>query len=311
MSRTLQSAFLFLAVFVVDAPPSASAAAPEENSEITRAICKAENAWDLARVYEEMCDQTSKETLDDLKVNKHTGIAIRAAWEMVRRTMNADLHGDDEPERLDPKAIQRFLGFLEGRLSTRLPWWFESRLAKAEYHNRRDWMIYPGIGWIHPNPGMGASVDHIFVPRGMSIKKTRDGLKLVLGRDVLSVPTTVVKIAERIRGDEGDKDDVGGEGAVSLNATVVDRDRFLIAIYTFDCQEYPLLCVSRSTGKVIWQASVWPGVPRVAGNPFSQLTDLRIVKSDVLIFGLTDCLAYVEGFSLSDGKNRFHFSTSY
>ncbi|MFZ1934213.1 MAG: hypothetical protein WCB27_13445 [Thermoguttaceae bacterium] len=302
--RTLKASPFLHAFLVVGALEPQCAGVPQEIPDIAKAVCAAENAYELAPIYEKMCEGASEGTLDDLKTNKHTGIDIRAAWEMVRRTMNANLHGDDEPERIDPKAIQRFLGFLEGRLSTRLPSWFESRLLRAGYHNRRDWMICPGLHWIHPYPEVGPDVNHILVSRGMSVTKAPDGLKLVLGREVLSVPATVMKIAERIR-------DGSGEEAVSLNAMVVDRERFLIVIYTAECQEYPLLCVSRSTGKVIWQALVWPGIPRVAGDPFSQLTDIRIAKSTVLIFGLTDSSAYVEGFSLADGKNRFHFCTSY
>ena len=61
-----------------------------------------------------MFEEASDQSIDRLKTSRDVGLAIRAAWEAVRRTMTADRLGTDEPVRIDPKVMQRFLGSLKG-----------------------------------------------------------------------------------------------------------------------------------------------------------------------------------------------------
>jgi hypothetical protein len=292
-------------------PPFISTASSQEDQNFEAAVRKAVDVGELADVYQNLLNQASNETIDRLKMSCNTGIAIRASWEVVRRTMTAALLGTDEPERIDPEAMQHFLGFVEGRLRINPPKWWKCRMARAMYRNSEDWMVLLGPEWIRPMP-YSETKSFIAAPRGTSVERENGGLRIVLEQGkVLYVPEAVLKQAEQ----ENNLDRRIGERLRRLDAVVVDKERFLVAFYMDNQEtEYPLFCLGCSSGKVLWKANVWAGYSHLAGRPhdfFVHLTDIRIADGVIYVFGLTSLSAYIEGFSLTDGKNKFHFSTSY
>jgi hypothetical protein len=283
--------------------PILIAAANEGDQGTTKALDRVQSPSELADIYKGLLIRASDETLNHLKAKNHTGIAIQAAWECVRRTMNLSLRGDEEPERIDPSAIQRFLGFVEGRLAVSPPDWWEKRLAKAKYRNRDDAMLILGLGWIHPYP-VSQTAANIFAPRGVTAKRVREGLSISVKNETLAVPLAVLKKADEMSEKTGARWD-------SLSIAVVDKERFVVVFYPSEYSEFPLFCLSKSTGKVLWEAEVWPGIPHGSGGDYSQVAEIKIADGLVYIFGLTEYAAYLEAFSLSNGENKFHFGTSY
>ena len=176
-------------------------------------------------------------------------------------------------------------------------------MAKAVYRNRKDWMILPGVEWIRPFP-YASTRANIDAPQGTSVERKKDGLRIVLGHEVLYVPESVLKKTEEQNAEQS--------RVQSLDIVVMDAQRFLLALYGHRAEEYSLFCISRASGKVLWEARVWAEYPRISGIDFPQhVTNIQIANGVVYVFGLTDYSAYVEAFSAADGKSQFRFGTSY
>ena len=202
---------------------------------------------------------------------------------------------------ISPEALQRFLGFVEGRLRVRQPKWWKDAMAKAEYgfgtadaQGREVWTSAPPDFYVLRQPG----IREIQVPTGTSAVPTSGGLRVTVGRETFIVPKSVVA---------GVKDHC-------LIAFPADDDRFVATLHPGLPVAYPLFCISRSSGKIIWQAQVWLG-DNIGGSIGGYVppppTSIEVADGVVYVFGTGYWLAYVEAFSLADGKNLLRFSTSY
>jgi hypothetical protein len=318
MDRSTQSnpvmICLALALLVIALSPFVITVWPQENPRIVEAVEKTRCPDVLQQVYEKMYKGASRETIDRLKTSSHTGIALRAAWEIVLRDgMTADLRGKPPMLAVDSSTMQRFLGFVEGRLRVTPPRWWMSELATAKY----GWLHGPTV-WPEDLKSLREKLCSttkalIHAPHGASVERVGGGLRIVLKSDeALSVSKSLLKEVE----DEQSFDpEFGGDGKDSIDVVVVDSERFIVAFYrnTTD-EQYPLYCISRLSGKIVWKANVWEAAPSMAGSIedfFVHVAAIRIAGDMVYVFGMTSASAYVDAFSLIDGKNRFHFSTSY
>ena len=134
MKHILLSSRVVLAICVVVLMSRSSGADSEGDGKLLEQVQQAKNLKDLAKAYEKACETASKEELDRLKTCRQSGIAIRAAWEEIRRTIPADTpRRESTNRRINSEAMQRFLGFVEGRLPVRLPWWWKDAMARADY----------------------------------------------------------------------------------------------------------------------------------------------------------------------------------
>ena len=75
---------------------------------------------------------------------------------------------------------------------------------------------------------------------------------------------------------------------------------------------YPLDCIKRESGEILWKANVW--ATHVQGGYTGQHVHWVTViaqEDRVLVSGAGNNGAYVEAFRADNGKNLLRFSTSY
>ena len=262
----------------------------------------------LGHVYDETFAGASREKIAALQTSRNTGVAMTAAWQLLKDAAAAQPAGEGLAREIAPPAIQRFLGFTEGRLRVTLPQWWERSLAKGQ--------------WAHGSGVLPRDIEAlrekllwntkalIHAPRSASVERVDAGLHIRMkSGELLEVPKPVLAEVENEYFDsdfEGDEND-------SVDFAVVNGERFLVAFYENDPGEsYPLYCLDRKSGRVLWKAKVWEGVTGIGSTGphwFTHVAGIRLAGDAVYVFGLTSVSAYVNGFSLSDGRNRFHFNT--
>lgn len=287
----------------------------------------------LGDVYDKACGSAWGWELERLKKCQNPGIAIQAAWEEVRRTIptktperkpmpakNNTTAMARSPTRINPEALLCFLEFVESHLSVSMPWWWKDAISKASYmFGTADSLAHRdrGIGCLTSPESWNYLVYYptqagLEAPVGISVVTTNSGLRISKGRESFDIPMSVIKKANESMSD----DILAPRGVCCVNMAAVDAERFVIVFCISGiARGFPLLCVSRSTGKIIWEARVWMARP-IGGHYFSYLVprfpiDIKVANDAVYVFGLCLKSAYIEAFSLADGKNVFRFSTSY
>jgi hypothetical protein len=266
---------------------------PAQLAEIQFAL-DAKDAMEAKERFETLFKNTSDERLRRLKGHPHDGIALRAAWEEVRLSFPAQA----KPKAASPdqKLLQRFVGFLKGRLRTELPvWWLEMLLEAKAY--RRDHVSLP---W---PPDLRTVHYHeqgpFWVPRNTTLVKNE-------GKMILTIERKSVAIAEKNITEA--QDSIGAEFACAA----FDSRRCYLALYENCGCSFPLLGIARASGNVTWKAKVWATdlTGRYTGQHL-QRAMVQVEADRILVFGAGNNGAYVEAFSAETGKNLFRFSTSY
>jgi hypothetical protein len=215
-----------------------------------------------------------------LKLHPDDTVALHAAWQEVLLTIP-----EVEPKEVvivDRGMLNWFLGFLEGRVRAQIPEWWKKELLDARA-NRRDNVYFRGV---HA-PSR--------VPADTKLKKENGRLMLDLGN--ASVP-----IAESVIRKYGPRSEI--------SALVTSR-RCLVAVHSHVGFGFPVTCVDRATGKVLWQAkteAVW-WIPFYSGSGFFNRVTITEQDSRVVVFGVANSGAYVEAFRADDGKRLFRFAT--
>lgn len=294
--------------------------ASEEEGKVFEKMHTAKTADELATVYGELFTDASNERLTRLKMHRHTGIALQAAWEAVRRTFPKHVSQDQNDKKnntqIKPEVMAHFLGFVEGRLRVCPPKWWKEGMIDTGYDDDSKNIIARKILWI-PRPddfySLGAG-DVPTGPAGTSVVKRRDGLNISVGRDKIELSN---KVSERVMVYFNSKDTeigIGGLSSLFIVPVAIDSERFVVAFHAgIGC--YPLLCVSRTTGKILWETSVfgasWLSSGGLGGGIPESPVGIQVADGVIYIFGFGPHSAYIEAFSLTDGKNLFRFSTSY
>jgi hypothetical protein len=243
----------------------------------------------------------TKDEIQRLKIDRDDSIAVRAAWEEVRRPLPK--HDESLMERSPSMAVPvqgmpYFLGFLEGRLRIPLPAWWAAEMKVSRAYDR-DWLIF-----FRGSPP-GARADN---SRARGIPA-----------DFGSVPT----IAREGKGDVivswgQQRLRVAGDTMpfVSIEAFsgIVFGNRCLVAHFHMCWPNiFDLYCIDFRTAEMVWSTNVWLGCSRIVGatGPGSHSVTLVVRNGVAYVFGMANDVAYIDGFALSDGRNEFHFSTTH
>jgi len=253
------------------------------------AFSKAKSGREAAHAYEQFFKQFGTAGIKALKEQSNESFALRAAWEEVRLTV------DEKRSELDvlvnAQVLNRFLGFLEGRLRRNAPDWWQDLLLRARAFGR-DNIVFLGKCAYYHKAGLG-----FHGPRDTSVEKVDGGFLLKIGMDSVSIPKVVI--------DEGEK-----HSGPCISA-VCDSHSCFVAIHGQACFPYTLFRVDRETGTVQWKTRVWAEGELIGGyGPTYHCTALILEKERILVFGAGTCL-YVEAFDPKNGKDIFRFSTSY
>jgi hypothetical protein len=293
---TMRSAlpFVLAGILLAVAPPGWRAQPPEQTESVIQKlaaeIATAESSSEAVKGYAKLFKTPTPELTRQLKGLPQDGIALRAAWE------EAILKGKirEDSTKLDRQvAIARFLGFVEGRLGISLPVWWEEAIHKAG--NEGKGHIGPGLPK-NPYHHVASGRWEFDMPNGQSISRTDDSTTISFCDETMSIPKALV-------------DEVIG-GRMSV---LIEKDRCFVASHNTLGYSYPLTCLDRKTGKLLWKASVWDWASRIPGATGTWYEYVSVVgKNDrVYVIGTGVHNFYIDAFDQKTGKNVFRFANCY
>lgn len=241
--------------------------------------------------------------LDDLCHHKNDNVALLAAWQRVARTIKPT----EVSQKIDPLAMQRYLGFVEGRLRLKIPKWWYFEMSRAHSFNPRTILTYKLEGSKH-FPFYSPRFPFVFpaILKGLKVvvDKKKPSLTLKFGKDEIRIPNKLVKLKKKIR----DKtiDDYVYSGMIYKN-----KCYFVFGSYN-ESPFVTLWCLSMINSDVIWSRSN-VGIPTkeysIANFPETPWVTLHVYGNEVYAFGATGLTFFFESFDLNTGKRRIHFST--
>ena len=192
------------------------------------------------------------------------------------------------------RSVQRFLGFVEGRLRIALPRFWEAAIRDVMAYDRFE-ISFSDIP-LKPDH----TIPLVAIERSnMSQRPEEKKIELKLPGESLIVASQSFHKAAT-------------EFGITLSAFLA-RKRCYVAIYHCLPGRYSMWCIDRKTGEVLWRTDVWVAgsLPAFSGFDNSHVTQIMVDVDRVLVFGISSSCVYVEAFNARDGKSLFRFSTAY
>jgi hypothetical protein len=258
-----------------------------------KAVLRAEQPEEATARYHELFNAAGVDGLRELKLSPHDSIAIQAAWQEVALTVPETKDENKPTFRPDQGKLNWFLGFLEGRTRLRIPkWWREAVLdARA---NRRDNFYFPYLRF-------GELISKEAVQT--AVTKRGERFSLTVGKDSMDLPSELLK-------------DVVQDGKLSSRyaySAYFGPQKCYIAIYDDAGYPYSLVCVNRTSTKVVWKTKGWGSFWGMLGGKVGRARVAVDVQGDrVLVFGCSGLgFVHAEAFRADNGKNIFRFSNTY
>jgi hypothetical protein len=250
-----------------------------------QAVLRASDLSKAGEAFRALFEVAGKAGLPRLKVDAHDTIAIQAAWREVLLPLLGEEPKQSVP--LDRRKLEWFLGFLEGRGRLQIPTWWRNTFLEARFGQPGN-IHFPSKNILSYG---NTAVDRISAPLGTTLTKEN-------GSFVLKVDKQSVKIPDAR---------VGGFFR-SVQALMTPKRCYYVFHNDFGWG-YPITCIERKSGKVIWKADVWATWCHRSYGPHPQ-SQVAIVEQDsrIVVFGISGG-AHVEAFRAEDGKNLFRFST--
>jgi hypothetical protein len=262
----------------------------QPHDDLRRTIRTAESSDDVAKSYKSLFKEVKREDLRKMQMDPEDSIAFHAAWELLKMDRESELtkkllmnkRDEVDVESVEPAVIQRFLGFVEGKLGMELPKWWELFAIRAR--------VYASGVWFYPAPKMSSIV------KDAKIRKTAGNYVVTQLGDSFTVKARILDSAP---------DPSDGGVAASLDAS-----RCFLASYDSDRGfSFPLICVDRNTEKLLWKARVWACDRKFSTGIGYHIVSLRVTKSRIVVFGADPGGMYIEAFDIKTGDNVLRFST--
>jgi hypothetical protein len=261
---------------------------------------------------------------EELRHDADLTIAIRGAWERVRESVPPRRRG--RPQELREPSVtelHRFLGFLEARLRTTIPRWWEEVILGTVTDGDSVWQTRsrePGVFEPTPYPAdllpdyadrklpitahfeLASVGDKLHVKKilggeeeGPSVRKAKDPQ---IRPKVCPPPD---KLVEKLGSDYG-------------LACYMDSQHCVLAQPSLlRASKYDLICIDMSNSSVLWKSAVWACAPvrPSAWGGSAHVVAVTVQEDSVTVFGRDSFSFYVERFAIDDGTNRLRFSSSY
>jgi|GEM_PF-3182211 len=226
--------------------------------------------------------------LNQLARHRDSGIALTGAWARVVAAARTAQSGKQEgtPQRSAFQAdLERFLGFVEGRLRITPPadWVRLVRMTEAT----ADWGIQFGEFYRFRKESL--RLDGVVFRNG-SVRRDGDDLQVTLGSEQYRLRDALLK----------SKRPYGVVGAISGDLAVT-------ALITSHGLSYPLMALDKRSGEVKWSADVWALGDGGGSGLGDHWSNLVIENKNVYVFGIATNGLYIEAFSLQDGTVAFRF----
>lgn len=303
-------AFVFcagtMAAFARDCPGQEPAAAekpevagePPETADVDyrdvfARMRKSSSTWivwdDPGPIAREFLPTADDELLERMRADDDNGIAFTAAWEAIRRRVQ---EGEPTPRWVDAAALNRFVGFVEGRLRVPLPreWtegvlsaWVTSQKMICFQSIEEKFDVETEAGW------RVSGVDEA--------NDFEDQLRITVGGHDLTVPAS-------LRSDSF-------FSWQRFASVAHDSRRCYVAHFGPGPFSYTLYCLDLESGDRKWVTTVQVTLRHYGGGvPGVHRVWIVPRKKTVVVFGLC-CGAYIEVFRKSDGRNLYRFCTDY
>ena len=306
MQRTLR--LLSVVACLVLAGSFASAQEEEGKATVER-VLNAKDAGELSESVAQLMSKASKEQLQEYKRHTHSTIALHAAWEEVKRGVRGiDPKSREEDKtivNIDRPALQRFLGFVEGRLHVTPPEWWQKIVARAKIdsevrHNLS--LIYATNRKFNPYFHLRGSVHHLTTFEVIPVED--GGYELKSDKFTCTISPQLLEQIKKIN-----PRDVDLPGLTAW----MNAERCVFGFHWFLSSEFTLHCIERKSGKLLWSTDVWGYFwGGFGGGGFLHWAEMRIDGDTIYLFGIDATgIIYIEAFSMKDGKNQFHFTTNY
>lgn len=269
------------------------------------AVLNADDVYAAETRYAELFRKLSPTQIAELKKHPNTGIALRAAWEeacldvprLLRSSSTNRLNRHSPGEAvvdLNRKSVDQFLKSVQERLKANTPKWWETaiRSGKAGLHGSGSYLGFrlPVLSYFDETFDMG-------LPIGTRLENHPNGVVLKVGKESAIVSKRMLDEHRDIAGD------------VSLCA-VVEGNRVYIAFHGQLPGSYPLICLDRQSGKVLWESKVWVLGARMSYEGLWQhCVSISVTGDRVLVYGASCDCAYIEGFNAEKGTALFRFGT--
>ena len=283
-----------LTTHVVWAALLARLAIAQDDSLMSRAesASHASSPYEMAQGYEAVFGKASSAQLYGLMSHRHNGVALRAAWERVRRTVPEV--SQQRATKPPSEALQRFIGFAEGRLGFGLPeWWVESVLDTSAYDRWTFGFPLPcGTSPYHKTQ-LGVSA-----PQGTNLDEADGALLVQIGTESFRLPLQFQEPDENW----------SRFGAVSV---LLGQARCFVASHSGVPSPYHLSCFDRHSGGLLWGTDVWAGggLETCTGHG-SHWVSLQEENGLLVVVGTGTTAAYVEAFDAATGRSVWRFSTA-
>jgi hypothetical protein len=218
-----------------------------------------------------------------LSTHENPNIAIQAAWRRYSRMVRSrDVYFGSRNASLDPRDVQRFLGFVEGRSHVLVPKWWEHALANPEEnlpHKKR--------------------LRDYWLALDETVKKSDDShVTLEINSEQIKVPARTFE-SLHLRSDK-------------RLGVQMDEKHLLMMPHRSDAGGVRIACVDLARSKEVWQADIW-GLGDLGGrtgHPLEHFMTMKISRKNIFVFGATRQGVYVEAFTLTDGAPLIRFATT-
>lgn len=283
---------MLIITFVV---PTTSVADEEtEADKGTRRVIRAIDLWRHDEAITKLFKTLSTDQIRDLKEHEHDTIAIAAAWHEVRETFAEATKPDTLPQhgaKIDRAALERFLGFVEGRLRIRVPKVWQESFRHTRVFSPRSIHIPTFTYWPRHSTDAGFSA-----PLSVHASKEDDRITVYTDTGERELPKSVHSTKGTLDG--------------SL-AAAIDNEYCVCAFYDEIGYGYKLHCISLKDGSVVWTKPVFAAFyGSTTGSGYQSRVSIRLKAGRAFVFGTCLMGSYVEVFSLKTGQPHCRFTSA-
>ena len=247
------------------------------------------------------------ESLGEISRGANDHRAVMAQWELAVQSKNSAVINPVNPFKFPRENIQRFIGFVEGRLNIDLPVWWEETACTArsfgpkfmldmEVQKSSKWRdSKESFFWLHENVksayATGSELEAVL--KNESDPVTLDFSKEIPTKFYLDNPSTCINISQ--------------------------PDALYVTIHTSVGRMYKISKFNPGRKEAVWSRSVWTmpnpptgssGIPRQG-----HYSEMIFTDETVYVVGATPGggpgVIYLEGFSRTSGNPTIRFSSEY
>jgi len=254
-------------------------------------VLKATDATRFCRAIEALLQKKSIDELRTLKNHTCQTVAVAAAWEIARKSVRGR-EGGQSFRDARAAEVNRFIGFLEGRLEVCPPTWWVEAILGVEFDKNGNAHFQRSKRDYHKDMGDLRTAD------GCHFESCKNGFFLREGGEALFLEEEFV-------------DSIIASGRTRI-AVRFCESRAFIAVHSEDAGSYVMNCIDRKTGGIVWQSRIWAaGAPlAISGGGAGHAVELIPGKDVVLVFGASVDMFYVEAFDENTGQVVMRFSSS-